>query len=198
MRVPPRSLAPASRQAFAPARPSFAQDTWIFGTSGCSTRRATACISSVSRYVGPGRDWPRRCIGASMCTYGSGTNSVMPPVRSCRSRRASRCRAQWPMRSTWPNMIVDVVESPISWAVAIVDSQAAVSTLSGQIMRRTSSSRISAAVPGSVARPASRSSPRKTPTGSPSVVAPCVTSSGENAWMWIPGAAAFAARQMSR
>ena len=51
--VPPRSLAPASRQAAAPSGPSFTQDTWMFGISGCSTSRATACISTVSRNVGP-------------------------------------------------------------------------------------------------------------------------------------------------
>ena len=34
IKVPPRSLAPASRQAAAPAGPIFTHDVWIFGISG--------------------------------------------------------------------------------------------------------------------------------------------------------------------
>ena len=33
-------------------------------------------------------------IGASICTKGNRTNSVKPPVSTCRSRRAMRCRDQ--------------------------------------------------------------------------------------------------------
>src|SRR5438093_1068067 len=43
-----------------------------------------------------------------MCTKGSGTNSVKPPLRRCWSRTRSRCRAQLRGPSTWPNMIVAV------------------------------------------------------------------------------------------
>ena len=39
--------------------------------------------------VGPGRDRPRRKIGAPMWTNGSGTNSVMPPVRRWMARSTS-------------------------------------------------------------------------------------------------------------
>ena len=69
-------------------------------------------------------------------------------------------------------------------------------TLSAQMMARTSSSRISAAVPGKVPRPAALSSARNDRIGSPSVAAPCVTSNGEKAWMCISGTAALMARQM--
>ena len=41
-----------------------------------------------------------------MCTNGSGTNSVKPPVSRWSSRTASRWRAQFRGPSTWPNMIV--------------------------------------------------------------------------------------------
>ena len=64
------------------------------------------------------------------------------------------------------------------------------------MIARTSSSRISAAVPGSVPSPASFSSRRNVDSDSPSVAAPCVTSSGENAWTCIPGTAALIALQM--
>jgi hypothetical protein len=43
----------------------------------------TACIITASCRVGPILALPRRYRGASMCTNGSGTNSVMPPVRCC-------------------------------------------------------------------------------------------------------------------
>ena len=51
--------------------------------------------------------------------------------------------------------MVDVVRKPTRWAVSITSSHCAVLILSGQMTARTSSSRISAAVPGSVPRPAS-------------------------------------------
>jgi FO synthase len=57
---------------------------------------------------------------------------------------------------------------------------------------------IKAAVPGSEASPASRSSARYRSSGRPSVEAPCQTSSAENAWTWMSGMAAFTAWQTSR
>ncbi len=68
-------------------------------------------------------------------------------------------------------------------------SHCSVLILSGQMIARTSSSRISAAVPGSVPSPASFSCARKSRSDRPSVAAPCVTSSGEKAWMCISGSA---------
>ena len=52
-------------------------------------------------------------------------------------------------------MIVTFERSPTECAVRCASSHSSVLTLSGQMIARTSSSRISAAVPGSVARPAS-------------------------------------------
>ena len=52
-------------------------------------------------------------------------------------------------------MIVTLLRSPIEWAARCTSSHSSVSTLSGQITARISSSRISAAVPGSVFSPAS-------------------------------------------
>src|SRR6266542_2443050 len=92
--VPPRSLTPARSAAATPSGPSLTHETCTFVIHGCSARRATACTSSVSPKVGPLRAWPRSHIGASMCTNGSGTNSVKPPDRSCCSRARNRCRAQ--------------------------------------------------------------------------------------------------------
>ena len=60
-------------------------------------------------------DWaraPLRKSGVSMCTKGSGTNSVSPPVRCCSSRRAAKCLAQDAGPSQCPNMMVDVVRRP--------------------------------------------------------------------------------------
>src|SRR5690606_19470324 len=102
-----------------------------------------------------------------MATKGSGTNSVMPPVRACRSRMRSRWRAQWMGRSTWPNMMVAVVLRPTPWAVSMTSSHSRVLTLSGQRMARTSSSSTSAAVPGREPRPASLRRRRKSATDRP-------------------------------
>ncbi len=101
--------------------------------------------------------------------------------------------------SIWPNMMVavrpeaDAVRGPHD-----VEPLLRCVILSGQSIARTSSSRISAAVPGSVPRPAAFSSRRNSVTGMPSVCAPCQISSGENACTCISGTAAFTARQMSR
>ena len=90
-----------------------------------------------------------------MCTNGSGTNSVKPPVSFCSARVRTRWRATCTGRSTVPNMIVTFERRPTECAVRCASSHSSVFTLSGQMTARTSSSRISAAVPGSVASPAS-------------------------------------------
>ena len=73
-------------------------------------------------------------------------------------------------------MMVEVVRRPSRCAARCTSSHWPVLILSGQMMARTSSSRISAAVPGRVPRPASFSCARNSRTDSPSVAAPCVTS----------------------
>ncbi len=57
---------------------------------------------------------------------------------------------------------------------------------------------ISAAVPGSVPRPAPRRRVRYSSSSTPSVAAPCHTSSGENACTWTSGSASLIARTTSR
>ena len=112
--VPPRSLTPARKAAATPSGPSFTQETCTFVIHGCSASRATACTSSVSPKVGPERARPRSHIGASMCTNGSGTNSVNPPDSRCCSRACRRWRAQFTGPSTWPNIIVTFERKPDS------------------------------------------------------------------------------------
>ena len=83
-------------------------------------------------------------------------------------------------------------------AVSITSSHWAVVSLSGQMILRTSSANISAAVPGSDPRPAALRSARNCRTEMPKVAAPCQISSGEKAWMWIPGQASLIAAQIAR
>ena len=93
-------------------------------------------------------------------------------------------------------MMVEVVRSPSACAARATSTHCWVLILSGQMIARISSSRISAAVPGNVPRPASLSCARNSLSDRPSVAAPCVTSSGEKAWMCIPGTAALIALQI--
>ena len=58
--VPPRSFAPARSAACAPSIPSFTHEACTFVIQGCSASRPTACMSSASRNVGPGRARPLR------------------------------------------------------------------------------------------------------------------------------------------
>src|SRR5262249_56375679 len=90
----------------------FPQDVWMLEISGCRASRPTECMSTASRNVGPGRAMPRRYIGASMWTKGSGTNSVKPPVSACKSRSARRCFAHELDVSTCPYMMDEGVRSP--------------------------------------------------------------------------------------
>ena len=53
--VQPRSLAPDFRQIAAPAGPIFTQEVWMLDISGCRASRATECMSTASRNVGPER-----------------------------------------------------------------------------------------------------------------------------------------------
>ena len=58
--VPPRSFTPARSASTTPCGPAFTQETWMFSIHGCSASRPTACISSTSPKVGPGRARPLR------------------------------------------------------------------------------------------------------------------------------------------
>jgi hypothetical protein len=64
--------------------------------------------------------------------------------------------------------------------------------------QRTSSSRISAAVPGSESTPASFAAVRKSRKDSPVRAAPLTTSIGEKACRWMSGRRAFTSRARSK
>ena len=100
--------------------------------------------------------------------------------------------------STAPNMMVTFERSPTRWAVRWASSHCSVLILSGHRMARTSSSRISAAVPGRVLSPASFSGARYSARGTSERRAPSVTSRAVKAWMWIRSEAARTARSTSR
>jgi hypothetical protein len=94
-------------------------------------------------------------------------------------------------------MMVEVVRMPSRWAVVTTSSHWRVEMRPFEMTLRTSSSRISAEVPGRVPSPASRSSARYSRIDSPDRVTPYSTSSGEKAWMWRSGSARLMARQRS-
>ena len=58
MRVPPMSLQPAFSRLAPPSRPSFTHEAWMFGMRPSNAMRATACTSTTSSHVGPGRERP--------------------------------------------------------------------------------------------------------------------------------------------
>ncbi len=83
------SLQPACRRVAPPSSPSFTHDAWMLGMRPSNAMRPTACTSTTSSHVGPGRERPWMKMGDAMCTKGSGMNSVNPPVRRCTSRSTS-------------------------------------------------------------------------------------------------------------
>ena len=111
---------------------------------------------------------PRKWIGVSIGTNGSGTNSVRPAVRVCKLAQPQQVPRPMPV-------MVDMAEHdrrgrPDAETMCASRPPRAIARsliLSGQMTARTSSSRISAAVPGSEPRPASFSSPRNACTGTP-------------------------------
>ena len=97
------------------------------------------------------------------------------------------CATQCGGASTCPNMIVDELRMPRSCAVRTISSHVSAGSLPFVRTHRTSSSRISAAVPGIVPRPWCAALLRNSRNEMPSFVAPFRTSIGLNAWMWISG-----------
>ncbi len=83
----------------------------------------------------------------------SGTNSVMPPVRSWSSRITRMCVASSAGSSMWPNITVEVERSPERWQASMISTQRATGSLFGEIRWRTPSWSTSAAVPGVEPRP---------------------------------------------
>ena len=70
-------------------------------------------------------------MGVAMCTKGSGTNSVKPPVSRCSARVRTRWRAHERGCSTAPNMMVTFERSPTLWAARWASSHSSVVILSG-------------------------------------------------------------------
>ena len=87
---------------------------------------------------------------------------------------------------------------PSSCAVVITSIQAAAGSLPLVSTQRTSSSRISAAVPGSESTPASRAAVSHSRTGRPVRAAPFITSIGENACTCISGQRRFTSAARSK
>ena len=158
--VPEKSLAPACRHASAPGNPSFTQDTCRFGMCSLSRSRANACTIRCSSSVAPARAWPLRNSRVFSCMKPSGTNSVKPPVSFWMSRSSSMWRTQCSGCSVWPYIMVEVEGMPSPCAVQITSIQRETFSLLGLRSPRTSSSRISAAVPGMLPMPASLSEMR--------------------------------------
>ena len=124
----------------------------------------------------------------------SGTNSVKPPVRSWSARITRMCSASSQGSSTWPNITVEELRTPLACAASITSIQRATGSLFGEIRSRTPSCRTSAAVPGVEPRPASISRSNTARVGRPETSHMCATSIGEYACRWISGAIPFTTR----
>ncbi len=99
------------------------------------------------------------CVRPSIVWYGmklSGTNSVMPPVRSWTALTTRMCSASSSGVSMWPNITVEVERRPDRWDASMISTQRAAVSLFGEIRLRTPSSSTSAAVPGVEPSPQSR------------------------------------------
>ena len=177
--------------------PSFTQLVWMLEILPCNMIRAKACTARLSRCVGPGRAPPARYSGEDWCTNGSGTNSVNPPVRSWMPASTRRWPTQCRGVSTCPYIIVELERSPTSCAVVMTSIHSEVGSLPLVSTQRTSSSRISAAVPGMVSRPASRNAVNHSRMLEPLLVTPLTISIGENACTCIDGTLALTARTRS-
>lgn len=134
---------------------------------------------------------------------GSVTNSVKPSTPFARASCCMRASVRkWPSQcrgwSTWPYIMVEEERMPSSCAVETTSIQSAVGSLPLVRTQRTSSSRISAAVPGMESRPASLAAVSQSRTDIPVRVAPLTTSIGEKACTCMPGTRSFTARAMSK
>src|SRR3954465_11733703 len=92
-----------------------------------------------------------------------------------------RWETQWRGLSTWPYIIVELDLTPTLWAVETISIQVLVGNLPLVSTQRTSSSRISAAVPGRVSRRDSRALIRKSSKDRPVRDEPLTISIGEKA-----------------
>ena len=109
----------------------------------------------------------------------SGTNSVIPPVRSCSSRTTRMCSASSHGSSIWPNITVAVERSPAACEASMISTHRATGSLLGLIRSRTPSCSTSAAVPGVEPRPASRKRANTSAGDRPEMSHMCAISIGE-------------------
>ena len=131
----------------------------------------------------------------AMCTNGSGTNSVKPPVSFWRSRVRTRWRATCTGRSTVPNMIVTfersptLVRDPVGFEPLVGRDLVGADDRPDLVVEDLGGGAGQRREPG-VLEPVrgSRAS------GMPSRRAPSVTSSAVNPCTWIVGATSFTAR----
>ncbi len=132
-----------------------------------------------------------------MCTKGSGTNSVKPPVTFCRARVRTMWRAQDRGCSTAPNMIVTFERSPTSWAVRWASSH----SLGVDLVRAQDrpdrvvedlGGRAGQGLEAGVLQAAEVVGQRLVEARAPSV-----TSRAVKPWMWISGATSWTARATS-
>ena len=125
----------------------------------------------------------------------SGTNSVIPPVRSCSARTTRMCSASSHGSSMWPNMTVDVERRPARWVASMISTHRATGSLFGEMRSRTPSCSTSAAVPGVESRPASRSR-AKTSSGGSRSCRTCARSPSASVGVQVDvGAVSFASAQ---
>jgi hypothetical protein len=166
--VPPRSFTPHRSDSVAASSPIFTQLAWRFGrVRPSASRKIAVCFRFSSREISS-----IPCVRPSSVWKGmkeSGTNSVKPPVRSCRSRTTRMCTASSHGSSTCPNITVTVERRPTACEASMISTHLATGSLFGEIRSRTPSWRTSAAVPGVESNPASRRRPNTSRGGSPSV-----------------------------
>src|SRR2546423_6601526 len=189
--VPPRSFTPQRSASTAASSPIFTHDACTFGIERPSASRNTAvCFRFSSREISS-----IPCVRPSIVWNGmndSGTNSVIPPVRSWSARITRMCSASSQGSSTWPNITVLVERMPAAWLASITSIQRFTGSLLGEMRSRTPSCSTSAAVPGVEPRPASRRRANTSLSGVPLAIASI--SIGEYACMWISGASSLATR----
>ena len=150
--VPPRSLTPQRRLSVAASSPIFTQLAWrLVIVLPRASRKAAVCLRFSSREISS-TPWVRPSSVLKGMKL-SGTNSVIPPVRSWSSRTTRMWRASSHGSSMWPNITVEVERSPERWQASMISTQRATGSLFGEIRARTPSWSTSAAVPGVDPRP---------------------------------------------
>jgi len=170
-------LTPQRSASVAASRPIFTQLACSERIVLPSARRNTAvCLRFSSREISS-TPWVRpSSVWNGMKE--SGTNSVMPPVRSCSSRTTRMCSASSQGSSMWPNITVAVERRPAACEASMISTHRATGSLFGEMRWRTPSCSTSAAVPGVDPRPASRSAANTSAGGKPEMSHMCAISIG--------------------